>query len=60
MAQNINIMKNMKSSNLLNYDNNNDNDITLVLRMLLCEYVHMRVNITDIHCRLYNRLIVYV
>ena len=53
-------MKNMKSSNLLNYDNNNDNDITLVLRMLLCEYVHMRVNITDIHCRLYNRLIVYV
>ena len=53
-------MKNMKSFNLLNYDNNNDNDITHILRMLLCEYVHMRVNITDIHYRLYNRLIVYV
>ena len=35
--------------------NDNDNDIALILRMLSCEYVHMRVNITDIHYRLYNR-----
>ena len=52
-------MENMKSFNLLNYDNNN-NDITLILRMLLCEYVYMRINIADIHYRLYNRLIVYL
>ena len=32
-----------------------NNDITLILRMLSCEYVHMRINITDIHYRLYNR-----
>ena len=36
-------------------NDNNDNDITLILRMLSCEYVHMRINITDIHYRLYNR-----
>ena len=35
--------------------NDNDNDITLILRMLSCEHVHMRINITDIHYRLYNR-----
>ena len=43
-------MKNTKSFNLLNYNNNNNNnnnDITLILRVLLCEYVHMRINITD-------------
>ena len=33
----------------------NNNDITLILRMLSCEYVHMRINITDIQYRLYNR-----
>ena len=53
-------MKDMKSFNLLNYNNNYNNDITLILRVLLCEYVHIRINITDIHCRLYNRLILYL
>ena len=33
----------------------NDNDITLILRMLSREYVHMRINITDTHYTLYNR-----